>query len=195
MIGLREISMFTGEGTERPWITDGRGYATDRRVLIEFEPVDGMDVGEPAALSSKVREIFGNAVITGEMAPVPFVAVPTCQKCRGRGIEPSGRCPECYGDGMVEWDSAYHTYQAECQTCEGSGIRGEGPCEKCAGKGMDTKSIRVKVGAADIAAKHIAKICQLPNARIMHPAEYTTQPVLFTFDGGRGVVMVLRAHV
>lgn len=88
---------------------------------------------------------------------VPQVEPTPCEECHGSGKSRRQTCPECDGDGEVEAETDYSTYDGlQCKTCDGEGwvlgckseIR---DCVVCSGSGKTYKQgQRVSIGGAHI---------------------------------------------
>ena len=55
-----------------------------------------------------------------------------CRHCGGAGEIVDSDCPECDGEGELEFETDFHDYTATCKSCQGSGLGQEqGSCENC----------------------------------------------------------------
>jgi len=77
--------------------------------------------------------------------PLPPVEVEVppgdpCAACGGTGKATLAVCPECRGDGEIEFSNRHHTYWFDCKTCDGDGkvwaqSDESGSCARCNGTG------------------------------------------------------------
>jgi hypothetical protein len=104
---------------DRPWVKDGKAYATDGRRLIcvemPGEPDSAARDGEfPYPPCHDIIALLQRDIDAGQYRPVPHpLYVPPgtkpCDECRATG-KIGCNCPTC------DWDN-----QHDCKACEGSG--------------------------------------------------------------------------
>ncbi len=125
----------------------------------------------------------------------------TCPKCTtAPRAATSESCRECYGDGFVEFDSGYNTYEVECRTCRGDGAikyprqlpyRREA-CPKCHGEGLEFWGLRIE--RLLIYIGYLNRVIYLPGVCLYENTEYHNDGIFgFRFNGGDGFVMPMRA--
>lgn len=137
-----------------------------------------MNTGEPG------REWF-------DMSAITLPDREPCTYCGGSGYEHQEDCEDCDGEG--EFEHGLHSY--DCKACRGTGkvdaTPGQGEkvaCYRCDGSGESQQTVRV--GKALLQRRYLARIAELPSARIGTAGSLET--VVFTFDGGFGAVMPVR---
>ena len=85
--------------------------------------------------------------------------------------------------------------QIDCMTCEATGKWNDGDtvekCEDCGGTGKKNARQDIAVGEVHFAAKYLRLIITLPGAGKISPNG--TGSAWFTFDGGDGLLMPIRA--
>ena len=110
-----------------------------------------------------------------------------CSTCRGTGTV--SECPECDGDGEIEFDTEFHTYYVTCKSCDGDGVfAGPGrPCPVCKGAGRKLFT-PVKWQRGFISMKHLDRIKVLPGLKLSLHGD-PLEIIRFRFDGGVGLLM------
>lgn len=131
----------------------------------------------------------------------------SCYRCESTGK--SDRCEECDGEGEVEFETDFNTYQVECKSCSGDGYMSarerntDKTCTLCNGSGRTSKRECIPFSTLTAAGQglnsdYLLLIRELPGIQIeAFPRvldNLTTVPaVRFRFDGGEGVLMPMRA--
>lgn len=154
----------TRHNIQKPFVRDGKTYATNGLVMIELDAIlegadgEGVDAGH----------VLGKAFF-GDLHPVSLNIV-----------EPKhdGECPECRGTGRA------HPNCPECG-CE---------CDECDGSGEAIIPVYVALRGGYFNSKYTNLLARLPSLQMPKecPSDETI-PIGFTFDGGRGAIMRVRA--
>ena len=178
-----------------PFTHDGFTFAGNRFLLVRVPGLPGLaskpSVFEPAYLDGLLLSDYD-----GIWAPLKSVsaAVPrTCDECNGLGV--IWLCPECYGEGTVEYVGQTMCMKITCPNCEGektvAGSDLERRCEACEGVGsVEDQSAATMIGAVKVADWLLRKIALLPEVELFAPLySKCPQRVVFRFNGGIGVVM------
>ena len=199
------IKDFCGKDTRRSVMMaaceiDGMAYATDWYVGIRVKSELAGNPGSTAEglkLYEKLPVMFSdakqNAIHWFQLKGLP--PLPKCSKCEGKTKDPqTHECPECGGDGKVDAETDFNTYEVECKTCDGDGeILGPGVCKKCRGYGFEhfSKPVGCDVFGVRLNLELLHRIKDLPGLKIgVHGPELTAH--YFSFDYGDGVIMPLR---
>lgn len=174
---------------KHPWSVGEFTYATNGHLLIKvphLHDVPAMihpiriDNGWP---TEQPEQWFDIPICE---APAPVV----CPKCKGKKPE-KGKCPECRGNGIVEFKNRYNTYEAECASCDGTGT--ESVCSNCDGTGTVEVIEGLPIGCSGFSKKYLALLATLPNCKIGPVTQ--CGPAWFRFDGGEGAIMPVRPDV
>lgn len=116
-----------------------------------------------------------------------------CKTCKGTGR--SVVCRECDGEGVVEWNNSYHSYDAECRSCHGNGRTPDLDvfCADCDGTGKIPEDMyeHVDIGDVRLSKKLLEKIKNLPGVKLGKTVGVENHSVAFLFDGGDGILMCL----
>jgi hypothetical protein len=135
---------------------------------------------------------------------LPVGADKECGGCGGSGKVVAYLCPECDGQGDVEWmgDYSMHTYSDECDFCDGSGSissadaqrigrSGGEPseCEDCHGTGRVPSEDGVDVGGKRFGASRVATIASLPDVRFAVQGDESWPWLLFTAGDIEGMLV------
>lgn len=86
----------------------------------------------------------------------------------------------------------------DCERCEGSGMgHNDCPCCDCDccdcnGTGTCLPTQRIRFETFDVNVKHLRLVLALPNPKIAIDVSNGDGPLLFTFDGGVGLLMPMR---
>ena len=127
---------------------------------------------------------------------------------RTRGDEPAVQCPECEGDGWVEFETDWNQYDdQECKSCRGTGQitehrydtmksyraympdRIDENCDQC-NHGVIWPMVGEVINGVKINVRFLDMIGKLPGAQLGLFGELDV--VRFRFDGGDGLVMPMR---
>ncbi|MCP3177282.1 hypothetical protein MJO47_09245 [Desulfuromonas sp. KJ2020] len=168
-------------------------YATDGRVMIRVVKEESVESIENPV---DVTKIPWDHSELDDWHPLPNYNLEDlpqekCKECRGHLR--TSECPECSGDGFVEFENTYNCYSVDCQTCDGFGDvpDHEGDiCEVCSGTGIHLR-IPIAWGASHITVLYLEKIKKLPNVKMSKFGD-GLEPFRFIFDGGVGLVMPYR---
>lgn len=156
------------ENLMNPWTRDGFTWATDGRVMIRVPAMD--DVPEnKSAPDTKTIWIFDKSTDPDfrELPQIPLNQELECPMCEGEN--PSGKF--------------------QCKSC---GCK-EVVCEKCGGTGRTTSSISVPLGNRLANNLYLIKLAKLPGVKIdFRDRENDMLPFAFIFDGGEGILMVMK---
>ncbi|HBG07677.1 MAG: hypothetical protein A2075_09135 [Geobacteraceae bacterium GWC2_58_44] len=174
---------------QKPWSVGEFTFATNGHLLIKVPRLaDVAEIVNPIDIANGWPKSEPSAwldIPTCE-APAPVV----CQKCNGKKAG-QGACPECGGDGEVEFSNIYNTYTVDCATCDGEGEELE--CSTCDGTGTVEVIEGVAVGCSGFSKKYLALLATLPNCQI-GPVDQCG-PAWFRFDGGEGAICPVRPGV
>lgn len=118
-----------------------------------------------------------------------------CRACDGTGLVYV--CPECGGDGDLDFETEYNTYTVKCESCDGFGsVKDQGDetqkCEKCEGSGGTwDKRVDYTDGflRASLASYEVSLLNRLPDLRfgtVPNPDDLPVVP--FSFSGGCGFI-------
>lgn len=162
-----------------PWTGEGYTQATNGMILIRVSPVDGVKPSETAPVTGSLFPKHEPSDWV-EVSGIKLAATETCPVCNGE--VGTVKCPECHGDGEVEFENRYNDYTVECKTCEGEG---EIRCRNCSGAGK-VDGINT-VGEAKFSTVLLRLLVPLPNCRI--GVVNDCAPAWFRFDGGDGLIM------
>jgi hypothetical protein len=178
-----------------PWSYDSYSFASDGHIAIRVPRVEGIDREPPFGFSGKLPFTPG---VEGEWVDLPAYELPPkkkCHSCKGTGM--MQKCPECDGDGSLEFSNGHHEYEVECLTCRGIGhlSGGNERCENCDGSGEEYEENFRAVPdfgteTCKINAFLLDKIKDLPGVKMFSAP--TGNMFHFRFDGGDGVAMALR---
>lgn len=144
------------------------------------------------------RKIPWVPTVAGEWVGLPAYVLPAlkrCGRCRGNGR--ISTCPECGGDGFLEFNNAFNSYEVDCDSCDGHGdVSGsDNPCSTCAGLGQYCPDdvVEIPFYGHKINAILLEKIKELPDLQLF-TAPTDERFYHFTFTGGMGVFTGLSDH-
>lgn len=164
-------------------------YASNGHIMVRVARLsDVPERDDVATMMEKIDKIFLLPIVQLAHFPLPDFPAPEkhpCKECRGKGKDYT--CPECDGDGEIEWDTDYHSYSAECKQCHGERTINE-ICPMCDGNGFYYKPESFQIGDQLYDKRYLAMIRDLPDS-VFVPGSNTKEPGHFTFAGGDGVVM------
>ena len=186
----------------KPFARSGFLYATNGHIAVRV-PADGSMVDTEEKISDQIERLFSSNVFDG-MEPLPAYTdpvLPACDDCEGSGKnKPTEKCKECRGEGFVEWDTDFNSYEADCKSCDGSGeIEREGlaslTCKTCAGSGTSMDG-PVTIGGMTINYRYLKMMEELPGLLVTPLAGKICLDVIpFVFDGGTGLIMPMLPKV
>lgn len=184
---LKTLQRFCREDPERslgkPWTKDGFTYASNGFILLRVPALQEDPSGLGVALDGVYKQA-GAMPETGWVGLSDLPMAPVCPKCNGKA-EADSECPECGGDGDVEFHNGHHSYTCDCKTCDGSGeIEG---CTECHGSGV-AKEDPIRVGSRKFDPGMLRLASTLPGAQA---APTSASVNWFKFDGGDGLLMPL----
>jgi hypothetical protein len=171
---------------------DGFVYATNGHIAIRVKDDPELLVSDVVKFKSLPAMFVKNVDEWGSIPELPPI-IP-CKTCKGSGKQYKTRCDECDGDG--NFDHGTHNY--ECKECDDGWVESnvctenEVTCSTCDGSGEDIFSQPIKVGIQSYQRRYLAMIAALPNSKIELTPELD-KVALFTFDGGEGAIMPIRA--
>ena len=116
-----------------------------------------------------------------------------CPVCAGTKKASQKTCDECDGEGEVDAETAYNTYEVECKSCNGEGGRitrgGDDDCFECHGVGrVAPNDSTVKIYDITLDAKYVALIKDMPDLQIKTSENY----LYFQSGENEGLIMGLR---
>lgn len=165
-------------------------YSTNGHVAVRVLKQDGIDAHETDSIP-KLESLFTN---NKRDAADDIPRLPVAEKCRdcdGRGF--NYKCQDCDGEGT--FDHGQHEYDCQECNCCGQVMSGEEedkqPCWRCNGSGDAAQP--VKVGIQHFDRRYLAKIMQLPCIKFSTNPDDSMGSGYFTFDGGEGLIMPMRA--
>lgn len=179
------------EKLANPWSWDGWSCASDGRIAVRIPHVAGLDREPPFDSAKTLRWDPKN---DGEWVDIPQYVLPEkrdCKACHGTGKVDF--CPECEGEGIVEFSNSFNFYTVDCGSCGGEGtvFGNKINCRSCSGKGFVFAEEHCPVvfgtGDVDISAFLLEKIKDFPGIKIFTAPTDTMFHI--KFDGGDGIVM------
>lgn len=185
-----DLKMFCGDRFEAPLRLNDDAVATDGVAMVRvFGAGDNLPEVE-INLRSRMRSyLSGERGKPVSLADLDLSGVRHCNICAGTGTTTRAPCTECEEGYFVHGSHEY-----ECAHCDGIGNleKAVGPsrCSKCRGLkwglGPD-----IEIGPTLLDSGRLMRLrCALPNV-VIYPAK-DLLPVVFTFDGGDGVLMAMR---
>ena len=123
---------------EKPFELNGNTYYTNGHIVLRLHEVgfDNIAVSNElkdwqVSIDDKVFPVDDE--ITGDWVQVPGAIGGQfpCRICKGSGK--IDVCKECGGDGVVEFENEYNTYECDCISCGGIGRTSCGAIEKVFG--------------------------------------------------------------
>lgn len=182
-----------------PFVKHGRTVATDGRIIVVLDDDAGQD-SEDGRYPDWQSVVISRDFIDSFSESLPFedsereISEP-CDKCKSLGYLEETRefkqvqCDECRGNREVDCHECGQ--RTKCKACDGDGeikycivTR----CPDCNGQSCLSR-MAVKVSGAHFDPKYIDKIRSLPAPVAMKLTG--TDKILFTFNGGRGVLMAM----
>ena len=201
MIDLQRFCSNDGERTvkiDMPFSAGEHTYATNGHVAIRVARIadvareDGPDIGR----------IFKDRPPVTNLQPLPTFDLPNrpnCDRCTGKGATID--CTDCSGAGTSVCDECGH--ESDCENCNADGAfpcdprqDGANVCSECNGVGI--MPINAQGWFLQIAPKlfinpgYLLWLKDLPNCKVdLGPNDGAG--IWFTFDGGDGLLMPMRA--
>lgn len=132
--------------------------------------------------AEKLAEEARKNIESGEpfrIKPFAFKSSYHCEKCKGTGK--INKCPECHGDGYVEFENDHNHYEFDCQTCGGNPAM-EFECDEY------HKVTPVNFFGEFVNPEFLNNALNLDNARFLPPS---ANFIDFVFDGGFGRIMTM----
>ena len=169
-------------------------YATNGHIAVRVPRADGIEASE-IDLFPRIEAIFKQNKWDTFVSLPSLPPADQCRTCNGSGI--GYKCTEC--DGTGQFDHGRHTY--DCDECDGTGQTDNGndeePCQVCDGTG-ELRYQKIQVGPWHYNRRYLAKIIDLPELQF---AQRPDGPTIngsdgianFTFEGGEGLLMPMRA--
>jgi len=146
-----------------PFAQGGSVYATNGHIAVEVADRPGVaqndSIGVPALFS---KHWTGYNLVPAAMLHLPEIPPAgddDCRACDGTGLEHPS-CPHC-----------------DCM------------CEHCGGTGTEEVPRSICVAGGIFNADYIALLLTLPGLKLSKQAPKGNNPVPFSFDGGRGLIM------
>jgi hypothetical protein len=186
-----DLQKFCEPGNPRmatPFSFGSYTLATNGHILIRVARLSDIPERADAIPLERVNQHFISPIIQQDHYPLPDFPAPEkhpCKECRGKGKDYT--CPECDGDGEIEWDTNYNSYSTECKLCLAERII-HGICPVCNGSGYYYKPESLLIGAQFYDKRYLAMIRDLPDSRFA-PGHSTKEPGHFVFTDGDGIVM------
>ena len=188
---------------------DGKCYTTDRQILLCIEGIECPDISYldcPVQVNTrnKIPLIIARAFADPEGKPWFMPEMPgeetreTCKDCLGSGKQII--CPECTGDGEVQFDNNFSDYEITCKTCDGAGrlawTKTEKlppvTCSSCRGSGIEWNDKPIAAGGGLFKPRVLAALSELDNCQIRRVR--ANDPAAFQADGVTGCVMESREN-
>lgn len=179
----------TSETLNNPFNDGDYTYATNGHILIRVPRRAEYDQNKAV---KNINEAVQFTAVPEEKwidTPDPCDTIKTepCNMCKGTGK--LARCPDCKGQGEVQWESDYgYEYEDTCRMCNGRG-RIDGICEDCAGTGKITTERNIEICGRLLNGKLLSILRELPGLKIAPDAVENLKPIPFKCDGGEGVIM------
>lgn len=154
----------TRHNIKKPFVRDGKTYATNGHILIELNAcLEGAD-GEGVDAGRTLSKAFFEGLQAASLRTVEQKIDGECPVCEGTGHEHPD-CPDCCCD-----------------------------CEECDGSGKVPVQTYAALRGGYFNSTYTNLLAQLPGLQM--PKECPSDesiPIGFTFDGGRGAIMRVRA--
>lgn len=186
----------------RPHAYHGKLYASNGHIAVCVPALEG-EPDTQDSFGESIKKLFEAANFDAGMEPLPdypAMELPNCEGCGGSGKrKPLEECRECRGEGFVEWDTDFHTYEADCKGCDGDGEVGivggaDLTCERCSGSGTE-HDVPVMFGATAINFRYLKLMERLPGLLVGLSEKVFPAVIPFKFDGGAGLVMPIKPRI
>ena len=154
-----------------PFVIAGYRYATDGAVAVRMEATGEPDTVVEGKLPADIGEMFAKIKLGGEAIDIP----------------PHNGLP-------TEFHDKWFRVAVDCSECGGSG----GNCSECDGKGSidevpEAGYEGLAIAGRNYAHQYIWRIRDLPNVKLWPKAKCPRKDaIVFSFDGGLGLLMELR---
>ena len=192
-----------------PFSDNDYTYASCGSIIIRVDKIrEVIEIGK----SVQAKELFEENKINGNEIwtdlPKFEVIEKNCNECDGTGKIIV--CKECGGEGTLEFDSDYNTYEVQCKSCFNRKIKDrvgrnveDEKCEDCEGTGKYKKYsnpiVEIPIiidGSLEsieimINGMYLEMIQDLPNIKIALQGK--TEPIKLKFDGGIGLLMPIES--
>lgn len=199
------------EALAEPYSSGDYTFATNGHVQIRVPRLPDVSESEIAPkIEITTKDSVGMHYLKepAEWVNVPAVTVVSevCKHCGGTGK--AVQCPECEGDGWVEFETDWNQYDdQECKSCRGTGQiteslyeilksykvympeRIDENCDHC-NHGVIGPMVGEVINGVKINVRFLDMIGKLPGAQLGLFGELDV--VRFRFDGGDGLVMPMR---
>lgn len=185
-----------------PFVFKGKSYASNGHIAV-CVPASESSPDSEGSFGRIISGLFEAANFDAGLEPLPAypaIELPKCKVCDGVGKrEPLQECPECRGEGFVEWDSGQHFYDADCKECDGDAeVRiadaEDVTCERCGGAGTEM-DVPVMFGETAINYRYLKLMETLPGLLVGLSGRKFPDVIPFKFDGGVGLVMPIRPDI
>ncbi|MDE2107035.1 MAG: hypothetical protein KGL39_58045 [Patescibacteria group bacterium] len=185
-------------GILKPFSLGHYTYATDGRMLIRVARRDDVPTNPDAPRN--VDSLYPDpSPSPRDYSPLPLplpvapVEYKNCADCDGQGHFKN--CPECHGLGLIECDKCLN--KEDCHRCRGKGVLytndvNAPTCTNCDGSGKVAQQRTLQLGNKVFNVMFLEKLAILPGITIAadHGDEFS--PMMFSFDGGCGLLMPMR---
>lgn len=185
-----------------PFYKNGHTYATDGASIVR---VRGKHAGENPDVTIDPEQLpyprrnGGAFRIYGGLVDAAIGNNP-CEHC---SLAPEPRkvrkaCPECDGEGHLEFNTCLNTYDVECLTCDGDGhietesgkfLRAE--CPECGGTGYPP-FIHLRAGGGWFNAQYVRRVLDLPGVAFEIREHAGDRFLCFYSDICDGTIMEMR---
>lgn len=168
-------------------------YATNGHIGVRV-PADGLTADELPADKLPQLEALLSRPAPGPLKSLAVPIAAKCLACKGRRTVELGFCKDCAGQGGFDHCGLMY----DCKNCDGQGWTDnysdddrveDRPCEACLGLGRQRD--RDVVDGVGFQRVYLNWIMRLPGALFAVGGPEDT--AAFTFDGGNGVLMPMRA--
>lgn len=182
------------EYLRKPFVYSGNEIRTNGHVILIKKTSEPDNI--PSALNEgTIKTVLADIESKKDFEPMPFPDLDfrPCGTCCGNKTVSRYDCPDCEGEGEVEWQAGSYTYHADCRGCDGDGYIiepiGTAPCSDCNGTGQVYKSFSVKIGGSNFQTKYVSLIAH-PDTTIAKPKE--NEMLVFQHGDYKGAIMCCR---
>ena len=175
-------------------------YATDGRIAVRVPAIPGADA---TPKKTDLTKAFAHDATLRKPIELPrgWQDFPElkgpCNSCKGTGKYPEMiECDTCDGSGEVTCSECDNDH--DCKDCNGKGeVRGNvnAVCENCHGacEVPHTTPISANRGELYFNDSFLRRIFTLPDVAMSYHPDLPNEPAAFTFTGGEGRIMGMRA--